>query len=77
MWDVEVIWDSQQSFTQGRSCLASLVAFDDEVTASVNKWGATDVIYLVLRKAFDVIPHHIFYLKLEREGFEGCTIFGG
>lgn len=74
MRDEWMIRDSQHGFTKGRLCLTNLVASYDEVMTTLDKWKATDVIYLDVCEASDMVQHHILISKLERDRFEGWTI---
>jgi len=73
MENTEVMGDSQQGFTKGKSCLTSLVSFCDGVTALVHKGQAPDIAYLDLCKAFDTVPHDVLVSKLEGHGFDRRT----
>ena len=59
MEEREVIQDSQHGFTKGKSCLTNLVAFCDEVTASVDKEELQMSPIQTSVKAFDTAPDNI------------------
>lgn len=60
-----------QHSPQGQT-VPDLLVFCDAVTASVDK--GTDVVYLELCKAFDMLPHHILTSKLKIYRSEDWTV---
>lgn len=70
----EVIQDNLQVLTMGNSSLTSFMAFYGGASASVDKGGITDVSYLDFSKAFGTVLHNILLSRLERYGFDGCTV---
>uniref|UniRef100_A0A8B9FWH8 Reverse transcriptase domain-containing protein n=1 Tax=Amazona collaria TaxID=241587 RepID=A0A8B9FWH8_9PSIT len=69
----KVLGDSQDGFTEGKSCLTNLVAFYDRATELMDRGRAADVIYLNLYKVFDTVSHDILVSKLERHRFDRWT----
>lgn len=67
MEDKEVIQGSQHGFTEDKLCLPSLMALYDGVITVADKVRLTDVIYLSLCYATDMVPHGI----IKRGGQQG------
>jgi len=72
--DNQGIRPSQHGFMKGRSCLANLISFYDQMTHLVDKGKAVDVIYLDLTKVFDTVLHSILLEKLSAHGLDGRTL---
>lgn len=51
----KVAGSRQNRFVKGKSRLTNLIAFYDEVTASVNEGRAMDIVYIDFSKAFRLI----------------------
>lgn len=68
-----LIGDSQQAFTKGKSCLTNLVVFCDKVTVILNEGSRIDITYLDLCRAYDTVPQNILASNLERHGSDRWT----
>lgn len=67
--------DHQQSFTEGTSHLANLMVFYGRVAALVEKGRATSAIFVDLCIAFGTVPQNILVSELDRQGFDGHTVW--
>lgn len=47
---------SQHEFTKGKSYLTNMIAFPNDMTSSVDRWRAVDVVYLNFGKALNSLP---------------------
>ena len=71
--DSQGIRPSQHGFMKGRSCLTSLISYD-QVTWLVGEGKAVDVVYLGFSKTSDTVSHSILPEKLVAHGLDGCTL---
>lgn len=53
--DKKVIRSNRHGFTKGKSHLAKLIAFYEEMTSSVDRGRASDIVYCNFSKAFDTV----------------------
>jgi len=72
--DREVIQENQRGFTKAKSCLTNPAAAYGDVTASIDKQRASDIIHLDFRKAIDAMSCYILLSQLQRHGCDGWTV---
>jgi len=71
LMDNELILPSQHGFLPGKSCSTNLLAYMNEVTASLDKGVPFDVIMIDFQKAFDTVPFKHMLKKLKAHGVLG------
>lgn len=55
----KIIGSSQHEFMMGKSCLTCVVAFDNEMTGSVDEGRTVDAVCLDFGKVFATVCHNI------------------
>ena len=60
----------QHGFMKDRSCHANFISFYEEVSITLDRGVAVDVVYLDFAKAFDTVPHTRLMCKVKSTGLE-------
>ena len=64
------IRETQHGFSKGRSCATNLLVFKGSVLSLLDEGSFVDVVYLVVQKAFDKVPHDKLIVKIRDTGAE-------
>jgi len=72
--DNQGVRPSLYAFMKGRSCLANLISFYDQVTRLVDEEKDVDVISLDFSNVVDTVSHSIVLQKLAAHGLDKCTL---
>ncbi|KAJ7414018.1 rna-directed dna polymerase from mobile element jockey-like [Willisornis vidua] len=73
MQDNQGISPSQHSFVKGRSFLANLISFCENMICLVDQGKAVYIVFLEFCKVLDTISHNILLEKLTSYGVDGCS----
>ncbi|PFX13002.1 hypothetical protein AWC38_SpisGene22959 [Stylophora pistillata] len=63
--------NAQHGFPQGRSIVTQLLTFYHEIGQSLDKGLQSDIVYLDIAQAFDIVSHQGLLLKLSQYGDSG------
>ena len=69
-----LLHDEQDRFLPGRSTTLQLLKVSDKWTEAVDRGKEVGVIYLSVRKAFDIVPHIRLNNILEQYGIRGKNL---
>ncbi len=69
-----LISDAQHGFVRGKSCTGQLLSVLHRISENLDLGKQTDIVYLVIAKAFDTVDHKLLLKKLCRFGLAGNTL---
>ena len=69
-----MITTDQHGFLPRKSCVSNLLEYMDAVSDILIRDGASDILYLDFRKAFDSVPHKRLLRKLRAYGVTGKSL---
>ena len=69
-----ILADSQHGFRQGLSTTTQLTSVIHEWSSCLQKRSQTDAVFLDFQKAFDRVPHHRLFSKLQYYGITGDSL---
>ena len=64
----------QFGFLRGRSTILQLLTFLDKCVDAISRGNVTDVVYLDLQKAFDIVPRERLMVNLQAYGISGVIL---
>ena len=67
----ELIFSSQHSFVNRRSCLTNLLEYFEKVTELIDQGNSMDILYLDFAKAFVKVLHRKLEVLLEKHCISG------
>ena len=71
MTENDLFSKAQHGFIKGKSCVAQLLEFLEDITQAIDNGEDVDVVYLDFCKAFDKVPHKRLLKKLYGYGIRG------
>ena len=70
-----LIYENQHGFLKNKSCASNLACYSDFISKTFDKKIQTHSIYTDFQRAFDVVPHELLLLKMNRRfGIEGNVL---
>lgn len=74
MKDKKVIGSNQCGFTNRKSCVTNVMAFQNDMISLMDEGKALDIAYLDFSKAFDIVSYNILIDQLTKQELDKWTV---